>query len=550
MLLSLNIKNILLIEDIGVDFGNNFNVITGETGSGKSVILESLLLALGARNISLSPLNNNKGYIIAEFDISKLPNVSEILHENEIEAEETLIIKRVISENGKSTCYINDVSVTVNLVKKIADTIIEVYGQHDFSSLLSNKKIINIIDEYSGNKKDLKKLSELYLNIKNLEKEKIKLKEEYERNVRDKEYLENACEELSKLDLQENEEEILSDKITEFKKSAKILESLNDAITIINENKITANLLGVIRGLSKITFEGEKKEVLDKILEQLNLSIDYVANSEQNLQDILDASDYSEKKREQIEERLYNIKDLARKYRLNSSELNNYYTEISAKLKLIKNSDAEILKIEKDIKENLENYNKLAKIISDKRKKSGKEIEAKVNREFPELKMKNAKFKINFSEKENISENGLDDAEFLIATNLNQNLEPISKVASGGEISRVMLALKIALSENYGSGCLIFDEIDTGISGSTAESVGKRLKLLSQKVQLIVITHQPQVASKADNHFIVEKKNHAKKSVINIRPLDKTEANKEVARLISGEDITEDAIKVASNLKQ
>jgi len=550
MLLSLNINNILIIDKISAEFSDKFNVITGETGSGKSVILESLLLALGERNLNLAPQNSQKGLITISFDVSKNKKVKELLVENDIEFDQEILVKRTISEN-RSVSYINDVQVTSNLLRKIADNLIEVYGQHDFSSLLSKKAGVEIIDEYANNFENLKQVAVTYNNIKTLQKSKESLIAEYEKNVKDKEYFENAISEIDNLNIEENEEEILSDKLNLIKKSGKILEGISASLGALTDGNFTHNILQQIRALSRISvsLDGEIKQKIEAVTNQLDKAVEALSSAESGLENILEDSNFSERQKQEMEDRLYTIKEIARKYRVSSTELENFNNDLKQKLKLLNNSDSEIKKIENEISNENKKYNELAKIISDKRKSAAKQIENKVNKEFPELKMPGAKFSIEFSIRNEISVSGFDDVEFLIATNPKQPLLPLAKVASGGEISRVMLALKIALSKKIGGGSLIFDEIDTGISGSTAEAVGKRLKSLSTKTQTIVITHQPQVASKADKHFMVHKITSKNKSEITLRELTQTESNKEVARIISGEDITNEAIAQAKKLK-
>lgn len=550
MLLSLNINNILIIDKIKAEFSERLNVITGETGSGKSVILESLLLALGERNLNLAPQNNEKGIITAAFDISKNKKVKELLKENDIDHEGEIIIKRSISES-RSVSYVNDVQVTVNLLKKISDDLIEVYGQHDFSSLLTKKAGVEIIDEYANNSENLKELFKHYSNIKNLEKAKQQLIAEYEKNVKDKEYFESAIDEIGKLDIQENEEEALSDKLNLIKKSGKVLEIIAGSLSFLQDGNYSHSILQQIRALGRVANELDEnsKQKLDEAINHLDKASEGLSEAENLLETILDETNFSERQKQEMEDRLYSIKEICRKYRVSSNELVKFNDDLKQKLKSINNSDSEIKKIEKEIEQENKKYSELAKLISDKRKKASKEIETKVNKEFPELKMPGAKFNIAFTVKNEISPNGHDDVEFLIATNPNQPLAALGKVASGGEISRVMLALKIALSEKVGGASLIFDEIDTGISGSTAEAVGKRLKALSAKTQTIVITHQPQVASKADKHFMVQKITSKNSSEITLRELSQAESNKEVARIISGEDITNEAIAQAKKLK-
>lgn len=551
MLLSINIKNLLLIDSINAEFKNGLTIITGETGSGKSVILESLLLALGMKNNNVKPLNDRKGYAIAEFSIGKMVSIAEILEEHGIEVEGNLILKRVVDPKGKSQAYINDVPVSLNLLKQITENLIEVYGQHDFSSLFKKQVAVDILDEYAKNQKLLKELSEIYFEIKKLEKVKENLIAEYEKNIADKEYFESALSELKALDYQENEDQELSEKVRLFKNSEKFLNRINSSISSFEEEGFAVKLLSIIKNLGRV--EGDvNDDILNSINEagdKLDKAIELINDAETILLDIINSSNFSADEKQEIEDRLYRIKEICRKYNIQAFEIISFSQELESKVSLLNNNDKEIRNIDKELQDKLENYNIAADKLSKARKKAAEKIEKVVNSEFPKLKMNGAKFKIDFVKREEINEKGYDKCEFLIATNPNQPFENLIKVASGGEISRVMLALKIAFSEGLESSSLIFDEIDTGISGITAEAVGKRLQVLSKNMQVIVVTHQPQVASKADNHFLVSKKTGKKSSEISLIKLAKDQANKEVARLISGEDISDEALKVAKKLK-
>jgi DNA repair protein RecN (Recombination protein N) len=553
MLLSLNIKNILLVDKVEFDSCESLNIITGETGSGKSVIIDCLLSVLGgkSRNMEVSK-NSDKGSIIAAFDISKCKNVIDILEEADLleEASNEIIIRRNFTSSGRNNVYINDSPTSLNLLKQISPYLLEMYGQHDFSDLLDSKYHINILDGYG--KINTVKLREKYQEYSQSKKrlEELKVKEKKSREEED--YLRHVLNELEVLDVQEGEENELAEKRINLQNSHKVIETISKSIDEIGNNSISSKIYSTQRKLDILAAElsGEVKGNLTQIIKHLETAGIEIDEAEGQLEKCLTNVNNSEEDIEKVEERLFAIREAARKYRKSADELASYTEEVRSKISVIDSFDDLLAEAENNLESAKESFLKEAERISDSRKKAGRELARKVNLELPDLKMKNAEFLVEVEESQNFTSNGVDYVTFKARLNKGQEYSDISKTASGGELARMMLSLKVAISESdSNSKTLIFDEIDTGISGSTAEAVATRLKNLSLNNQVICITHQPQTASKADKHFLVSKSSNAQSTVINLQELNEQQSDEEIARMLSGKTVTEEARAAALKLK-
>lgn len=551
MLISLNIKNLVIIEDVSIEIGKGFNVITGETGSGKSVLLDCLSLCFGGRNNHISVMvGAEKGSVIAEFDISKNTSVKNLLEAQQIEASGSLIIRRVFTNMGRSQIFINDNNASLNLLKDISPFLLEMYGQHDFSNLLDRSGHIDILDEFAECEGIKQELAEIYAKYKEKHSAYLKLKEEADKIYREEEYLRFVLSELEKLDVKQGEESELVSLKANLQNSKKIndgLSSASDAFSGDNLSNIYQAQRNLLRLSESIEGElGEKISAIVDIIERASLELD---SASAEIADILNEFSSDSHSLEEIDDRLHSIRDIARKHRITPDELPEYTNSIKEKLSLLDSEENSLEAREKEIEGIRKQYLEKARELTDIRMKAAKQLESKVLKTLPDLKMKEAKFMVEIdSSSIEISSNGVDVVTFVAAINPGQSFSDISKTASGGELSRLMLALKIALSKNSNT-CVIFDEIDTGISGATAEAVGVKLKELSENNQVICITHQPQVASKADSHYLVFKTIKNNLANVSVTKLDKQKANEEVARLISGERITDEARAAAEKLK-
>ena len=557
MLNSLYIQNIVLIDKTQINFAKGLCILTGETGSGKSILLDALGLAIGFRsNLRLIGGDENKAQVAAEFDISSNQNCQKLLEKNELfdpENPHLVRIRRSIQENSSSKVFINDVAIGVNLLAKIGESLIEIHGQHDQRGLLNSGSHGLILDEFSQNQSLLKSLKKTYESLKETEDKIAEIAAKKEQAQREKDYLEHVINELETADIQAKEEEELvskKDQLIGKEKILNFLEEFKSRITEANSQLILSQRI-LIRNHNIVdNFLPDKKEQFEKLsdkLDQQNIELDSAISEFGNI--IREISN-SENNLEEIEERLFFIRSLARKFNVRTEELPEIITISQEKLKLLNKEEEFGLDLENQRLKLLKEYQELADELSAKRKKSALILAKKVEEELQFLKMTNTKFLVevkNYDDTSHRSASGYDKVRFLAAIN-NNNFDDISKIASGGELSRFMLALKVSLMDVKSVPTMIFDEIDTGIGGSTADAVGKRLKSLSEKLQILVVTHQPQIAAKANHHFKISKDSNAGKIKTSIESLEKESRELEIARMLSGEIISSEALAAAAKL--
>jgi len=559
VLLNLEIENIVLIDKSKIAFGPNFCALTGETGSGKSILLDALGLAIGFRsNVRLIGNLDRKSKVAAEFDISSNQNCLELLKENDLldsENSNLLRIRRSTSVNDKENIsnkiFVNDNLIGVNLLNQIGETLVEIHGQHDQRGLLNKKYHQQFLDEFAKNHEILNNLQKTYDELKLVSKKVKNIKDKKEENEREKDYLEHVITEITKLELEENEEEKLIKQKDQLKGKEKILEfikNLKNSLIEANSHLISSQKT-IIRNQNIIdNYLEEESEIYEKLstkIDQQNIELEEeISKIEDKISEITNSNNSLE----EVEERLLEIRSLARKLHVSPQELTNILEDLQEKLQSIKNDEGNLVEFEKKQQELTSKYQDLASKLSNNRKEQAKILSAKVESELKSLKMADVKFLVDIkSDNSVISPSGIDQICFLAAIN-NNNFGDIAKIASGGELSRFMLALKVALINIKSVPTIIFDEIDTGIGGNTADAVGKRLKILSKNLQILVVTHQAQIAAKADSHYRIDKvaEKNGKKTII--EELNKEKSEMEIARMISGEKITKEAIATAKKL--
>lgn len=558
MLKSLTIQNIVLIDKAQINFSQGLCVLSGETGSGKSILLDALGLAIGFRsNLRLIGQDENKSQVSAEFDINNNKACKKILEENDLidsENPNELRIRRIIQENSSSKAYVNDVLVGVNILSKIGENLVEIHGQHDQRGLLNSSFHIEILDEFSQNQTLLKNLRKNYDELKEIDKKIEEIAAKKDQALREKDYLEYIIKELDEAQIKDNEEEDLVCQKDQLAAKEKILNFLNDfknSLTKANSELISSQKV-LIRNqniINNYLNEEEQKdfESLNDKLDNQNLELE---NSLSNVNAIIRNVANPENNLDEIEERLFYIRSLARKFNVRVEELPQIILDANEKLSLLNNEEEFAFDLEKQKKELFKSYKKLADELNEKRLKSSIKLAKKVEEELKFLKMENVKFLVEVkknSEENLTTPNGYNKVRFAACLN-NNNFDDISKIASGGELSRFMLALKVALMDVKSPPTIIFDEIDTGIGGSTADAVGKRLKILANNLQILVVTHQPQIAAKAKLHFKISKSLNNEKIKTKIETLNDENRQNEIARMLSGEKISKEALAAAIKL--
>lgn len=550
MLFELMIEDFALIEKLNVNFHQGLNILTGETGAGKSIIIDAVNLAIGERaDKGLIRTGKDKALIQVVF-YSKNPKVMEILQSNGINYYEDglIILTREIYSSGRSSSRINDKLVTATLIKEISKYLIDIHGQHSHQSLLYSENHIDIVDMFEGEEifKLLKIYQKKYSEFKEI-KEKIKvLSESDSEKERKKDMLIFQINEIDEANLTINEDEnlfsqqkILANSEKIYHTMASAYESLNNGM---NNTSITDSLANIVGDFSHINGFDNKINDIYEVLQDILYRLQDIATDIRNYRDNVE---FEPSLLEEIEKRLDQLNKLKRKYGNSIEEILDYREKISNELEEIESSQNRIDELSKSLVKLEKELLQLSKNLSAKRKKVAKYLEKKMNNELNTLNMGKATFKIDIkphqSKDGNISftQKGIDKVEFLISTNAGEPLKPLIKIVSGGEMSRIMLAIKTILANTDNIPTIIFDEIDSGISGRTANTVGEKLAIISQSHQVLCITHLPQIASMADIHFFIEKITKQKTTITKIYEIEQKDRITELARLLGGINITD-----------
>ena len=537
MIGTLHIRNIGIIEDLSIDLNRGLNVLTGETGAGKTLIIDSLQIISGGR-FSKEMIRRGETNSFVELCMYE--------PENREFQDGTIIVSREINNNGKNMCKINGRMVTVNELKSFMSKYIEIHGQNDNQNLLDNKLHLNYLDGFIGN--DIRKTKEEYLKLY-LEYNEVKkeLKENFgddKEKQRKLDLLQYQVNEIEEAGLKEKEEEELEEKRKMFLNSEKISENLTNADSLIGENAIDSISMA-IRALEKI-------ENIDKKYEDTNSNLKSIYYELQELsRDINSYKEdiyFDEEERNFVEERLNLISLLKRKYGNTINEILNYKNEVLEEIDRIQNSEEYTNKLNIRKKELENKMDILADKLHSKRKEYATILSENINNELVELEMKNAKINIHVEKREEYIKTGKDNVLFYIRTNIGEEEKELSKIASGGEMSRTMLAIKKVLADSDKMPVLVFDEIDTGISGKAANSVADKLKSISKKHQVLCISHLPNIAALADYNYFISKEVTDKRTKTNIKLLEEKEVIEEIARISSGE-INDITLKYAERLR-
>ena len=547
MLTNLYISNIVLIEKLNLSFGNGLNIMTGETGAGKSILLDALSLALGARSDTGLIRNGcDMASVSAEFDFVN-DNVKQILNENGIDYNDGLILRRTLSRDGKSKAWINDIPVSIKTLKQIGDEVVEIHGQFESHSLLDSASHLNALDEYAQLENPefticLQQTKDAYHDLHESQKQLKQLTEMMEKSANERDFLEHNVNELRKLNPQIGEEEELATKRAMMMDAEKNAAILTDAITVLknNGNSLDEQICSVAHILERIKTEPNPySEQIDKLYNAASMVAEIGEQIHPENTDINDI--------DSVEERLFALRAAARKHRCSADELTTKLIEMENQLNTIDNSDAELQKCRAKLDKFTKTFHESASVLSGLRKNAADNLRKQILKELPDLKLGSADFVVDIQDSEP-SQNGINDVVFTIKTNPGTPFAPLNKIASGGELSRFMLALRVALNNPNNKKTIVFDELDTGISGATASAVGERLNKLAQNEQLLVITHSAQVAGFADKHFKISKQSENDKTTTTVIEITGDDKINEIARIISGAQITPESIATAKTL--
>lgn len=546
MLKTLDIENIAVIEKASVDFSGGLNVLTGETGAGKSIVVDSINAIMGERTSrELVRYGADNAYVSAYFDdicdsaLNKLKKF-----DIELEEDNSLLITRKISANGKSLCKVNGKTVTVSMLKEICSYLVNVHGQHDSQALLNPDLQYNYIDMLLKDKSVLSDYKETFKKLISVRRKLKSFAKDEDNKESLLELLNFQIEELEKADIKVGEREELTKKRALIQKSEDIIKSLNLAISVINGDDENIGIEQACADVSRTLFKfDETKDVYD-VFNDINDKLELAKDKAEAL---LLSIDFSPEEIEMIDEKLDLYYKFSNKYGQTEQEMLDYLEKAKEKRNSILFADEELNRLNEEY-ENLLNITvKLADKLSVERKKTAKIFEENVKQELAFLDMPKMQFYVDFN-KGNLSSTGYDKIEFLISANPGEPPKSLSKVASGGELSRIMLAIKNIISYNDTIGTLIFDEIDTGVSGRASQKIGLKLKSVSKNTQVICVTHSAQIASNADEHFLIQKKFNDNKTFTCVTPLDFEGRKQELARIMGGLEITDTLLQSAEEL--
>ena len=551
MLSELTINNVVLIDKLDLEFKSGLSVLTGETGAGKSILLDSLGLVLGNRaEVSQIRQGTEKLSVTAVFEgEGKKEEVSEFLKEYEIETDGELVIKRTLDKNGKGKIFINDQLISAKLLKEIGKFLVEIHGQYDNQGLLNPANHKSILDAY-GNYKDLKQtVKRCWQEYKQAEKARQEAEANIAQAKEDEDNLRHWVEELERIGTYSGEEEELNQKRLELMNAEKLIDNLKAAYSSLNGNfDIVSALRQAQTAMEKANqIVAGKYDAIVEILEQSRINAEEAQNE---IEEATNNINLNQNELDKIEERIYALRGIARKHQVSVEELPELLEKFKQRLNNLEMGEDGLQNLRQKEEQARLSYKEQAKELSSQRKATALVLDGKVMAELAPLKMEKAKFITQIEEQkpEEWSEDGIDKIQFTVSTNPNSPQGPLNKIASGGELARFMLALKVNLAQTSNVSTMIFDEVDAGVGGATAKAVGERLARLAKDVQVLVVTHSPQVAASGNHHYKVEKNTQQNVTTTQVRELNGIERQEEIARMLAGETVTQEARAAAKVL--
>ncbi len=547
MLQSLSIRDVVLIKELSLSFDRGLSVLTGETGAGKSILLDALGLALGGRgDAGLIRKGAAAANVSAEFLLNGKHPALAFLEEHSLPVEDHLILRRTVGADGKSRAFVNDQSVSVTLLRQLGDMLVDIHGQFDNHGLLNPATHRALLDAYGAHGKVTGQVAATWTAWQNLVQAEKTVLAEAERARAEEGYLRHALAELDDLEPQVGEEQILAERRTALQAHEKLLELLQDGEKQLNsaDEEIRATRRGFDRMADKAG------ALTAPVITALDTAYDALSDAQGALQNLGAQLSGDDMSLEAVEQRLFGLKAMARKHHVTVDELGDLRKDITQKLLLIEDQGSFLNDLARKRSAARDDYIKYAESLSALRAKTAVRMSQLVNKELVPLKLDKAKFTVNsiVADENNWAAHGMDNVQFTVATNPGQPPGALNKIASGGELARFMLALKVVLSASSPIETLIFDEVDTGIGGAVADAVGERLGKLAEGAQVLVVTHSPQVAARGTHHWQVAKAHKGKETITEIIALGKDARREEIARMLSGAEITTEARAAAKKL--
>lgn len=549
MLLEISIKNFAIIEEISLTFENGMTVLTGETGAGKSIIIDAMNLMLGAR-ASLDVIRHgaNKAEIEGLFSVGENAALTQILEENGIEVTEELIIRREILQNGRSIGRINGQMVNLTTLRAVGQYLVDIHGQHDQEELMKPNMHIRMLDEFGDSqfasvKKHYQDLFEHYRRLRKRVLTKQKNEQEHKARI---EMLEFQIAEIEAAALKSGEDQALNQKRDKLLNHKHIADTLTNAYVMLDDEEFSSlsNIRSAMNDLMTLEeFDADYKDMSSNVSEAYYI----LEEVTKQLSDVIDELDFDAGSLQQIEARLEVIHSITRKYGGSVDDVLDYYENITKEYNLLTGNDESSDDMEKDLKRLEKELIVAAENLSQERHQLAKNLEAEIKQELADLYMEKADFQVQFS-KGKFNRDGNEAIEFYISTNPGEGFKPLVKVASGGEISRLMLAIKSAFSRKEDKTSIVFDEVDTGVSGRVAQAIAQKIYKIGSHGQVLAISHLPQVIAIADYQFFIEKRSDENTTVSTVRLLSEEERVEEIAKMLAGSDITEMAREQAREL--
>jgi DNA repair protein RecN len=549
MLRELKIENLAIIDELDIEFDKGFIVLTGETGAGKSIILSGINLLIGEK-ASVDMIRDGEENLVAQgvFDVDEEQKKALEAMGIDIDGDE-IIIRRSYSRSGKARAFVNNVRISLTDLKEIASTLVDIVGQHSHQMLLNKNNHIKLLDSFlNKDEKDLKEnlvnllsqYREIDIKIENIEKER---KETLEK----KEFYEYQLEEIEKLKLKDGEDELLEAEYKRVFNAEKIREKVYESLEYLKDDEDSALSL-ITNSIRNIEYLGKYDERYIELAKRMENAYYELEDCASEIENISKGIDVTESDLDKIAGRMNILKRIKEKYKRTLPELIAYREYLKEKLSDIDSGDFKTKELKKELNKIKTEYDKIAEKMTNSRKEIAIKIENELLNELKFLNMEDAKLKVQINKLEKMTNDGYDEVEFFISTNVGQDLKPLNKIASGGEVSRVMLALKVIFSKVDNIPILIFDEIDTGIGGETVRKIALKLKEIGENTQIISITHSPVIASKASQQFYIEKYVENSKTISRVKKLSAEERIKEIGRMLVGEKINNEVLEIANKM--
>jgi len=551
MLSRLSIRDIVLIDKLDIDFAMGLAVLTGETGAGKSILLDAFALALGGRgDQALVRQGVEQGQVTAVFEVARNHPARAILKANDFALDDDLILRRVQLADGRTRAYVNDQQVSVQVMKQVGEVLVEIHGQHDDRALVDAGTHRRLLDAFGGLEAYAARVAALWEARRTAEEATAAHREEVARAQRESDWLRHAVAELEKLSPQPGEETTLADRRTTMMQAEKVAEDLREAYDVLaGANSSVPALSGVIRRLERR--QQQAPQLIEPAVKSLDTALTALEETRAHLEAALRAADYDPAELERIEERLFALRAAGRKYNVPVDELATLAARYTSDIALIDAGEERLKALEAAARAAEADYRGAAAELSKSRDKAATALDKAVNGELKPLKLERAKFSTQIdSDEGSAGPNGIDRIEFWVQTNPGTRPGPLMKVASGGELARFLLALKVVLADRGSAPTLVFDEIDTGVGGAVADAIGLRLGKLARGVQVLAVTHAPQVAARADRHYLISKDalEKGKRVATRVTEVAKESRREEIARMLAGAEITNEARAAAERL--